>query len=223
MSLESKARRQLEELAAWNRKVFDLVTAKVGDARAHLDRAVTDTLRRTPDGRKTLRRVVQSPSYVAAMSRMDELWAALAGPRVMSLEGVLRDARESFYRRSFAEWKGVIPADMIASPDAEPTAANAARVRGAILHGYDLRQEIGGPIARAKEQARANATLAGRRDGDRRSKADLLGTWEKQSRDAIWNTARLALSDGQVMADVQAGRDVVHPDYLDDSPITVGA
>lgn len=222
-SLDAVERRQLKSLDGWTREAFAVVDAKVADAQAHLGTALTDTLKRTADGRPTLRRAVKSPSAQAAVNRLDELWTALAGPSVRSLEGLLRDAREAFYRESFAAWKPEIPDWLYVSPDPEPTVANVGRVRGAVLHGYDLRHELGGPILRAKASIAPTLTMASRRSNPRHVATEILTTWGRKTRDAIRTTTRLALSDSQIMADVMAGRDLIHPDHLDDSPIAIGA
>src|SRR5512135_2157880 len=88
--------RQKGRLEPWIAKGVKLVSAKLADARAHAEKAVTDTLRSTPDGRPSMARIRANPSYQASLNRLDELWAEIGGPSVTSLQGLIQDSSAAF-------------------------------------------------------------------------------------------------------------------------------
>lgn len=210
-------------LLAWQRKAAGLITAKMDDAEAHANKALTDTLKTKPDGRPTLRHASRSPSYKAALARLDELLEKLAGPSRASLDGLVRDAREAFWRASFDRWKPVIPAELWRSTDPQTTNAEATEARRIVLHGLDVRDELQGPIGAAQRKLLAVLTQAGSRSTPERIADDLLSTWRKQAESAIVGVTGRALSDSEVRLDVLAGRAVVADRYLEAEPAAVGA
>jgi hypothetical protein len=197
--------------------IVSAIRAKVSDARAHAANAVTEALRATPDGRATIRKATRSRSFQAAMARLDELWTDLCGPSVASRDGKLRDAREAFYRKCFELWTPLIPQDMRAGAD-EPTAA-AIAARTMVLHGYDLRIELAGPIGTAERNLQSAVVRAGNREATKRTSIDLLAGWEQSTRTSLEQSVRIALGDALIALDVQAGRDQVRPEFLDQSPL----
>ncbi len=219
VDLDKKSREQLRLFGAHLADIGRVIAAKVADARAHASSAITQTLKDEPDGRPTHARVRRSRSYLAAISRLAELHEDLAGPSVRSLQGRLRDAREESYVQAFGQYKGLLDPSLWVSPDPGPTRANVAAVRALPLHGKDLRDEVGHPIKRAAANLHAAVALAALRSSPEATSTDVLDTWQARTERAILASARLALSDGQVAADVRAGRDLVHPDHLDHSPI----
>lgn len=210
---------QARSLRPWLARALEAIEAKVDDARAHGVKAVTETLKQTPDGRATLRKAAGSRSLQAAQSRLDELWSLLCGASAASLDGLLRDARESFYIESFERWKPFIPSELWMASDPQPTQANIRLVRAMPVHGYELRHEFEVPIRRAKASLRAGVTQAGRRSTPDSISTDLINGWAETARQSLFRVAQSALSDGQKLAETLAGRDLVHPDYLDESPV----
>lgn len=204
------------ERARWAERLLALVDRALDDAHAHATRAVTETLRRTPDGRATIRRANRNPSYQAALGRLGELWTRLAGPSTASLRGQVRDAREAFYRLAFRLHTPHIPESVRVAPDPLPTARNVDLVRGAAVHGYDPRKELEKPIADAARQLSAAVALAGSRDADGPQGADQLRAWHDRSRRAIGQAVLSLLSDSVEFANTEAMADLVHPDYRAD-------
>lgn len=199
----------------WSRKILPTVESKLEDALAHAERAVTQTLKATADGRATARRASRSPSFQASLSRLDEILEWLAGPSVDSLKGRVRDAREAFYKRAFALHKPLIPTMLLVSPDPEPTAEGVRLIRGALIHGLDLRRELSGSIETAKRNLTASVALAGSRSTDSRTETEIIETWHKQSLGSIRTAVLRVLSDSVEFADTEAGADLIHPDYLE--------
>jgi hypothetical protein len=195
-------------------KILPRIESSLADAHAHATKAITDSLKGTGEGRATARKANRSSSFRAALSRLDELWEWLAGPSVASLDGRLRDAREAAYRRAFAIHKGLVPEELWVSADPAPTLINIRLVRGALLHGYDLRRELEGPFALAKRRLSAAVATAGHREVTRAVEKDLLKVWYTKTLDAIRSASLRALTDSIEFADNQAGRDLIHPDYL---------
>jgi hypothetical protein len=210
---------QLQSLKPWLSRVLNQVESKVDDARAHAVKAVTDTLKQTPDGRPTLRRAGRSRSVLAAFSRLDELWDALCGPTNASLSGRIRDARAAFYAESFERWKPWIPSELWVGPDPHPTVENLKLARTYPIHGYDVRQEFSSPFQRAKISLQAAVTLAGRQSTSDHISTGIIDGWSEKTRQSLFVVAKSSLSDGQKWAETKAGRDLVHSDYLDDSPL----
>mgnify|MGYP000327653170 CR=1 FL=1 len=218
MTLTDLARKSdaLESLRLdWSRAIVPTVESKIEDAHAHAERAVTQSLKATADGRPTARKANRSTSFQAALSRLDELLDWLAGPSANSLRGRVRDAREAFYKRAFALHKPLIPKELYISLEPEPTFANLRLIRGALIHGLDLRKELDGPIATAKRQLTAAVALAGQRATSGAASSEILETWYRQSLASIRTAVLRVLSDSVEFADTEAGTDLIHPDYLE--------
>lgn len=201
------------ERALWAARLTAQVDRALDDAHAHASRAVTETLRRTPDGRPTIRRATANPSYRAALSRLGELWTRLSGPSKDSLRGQVRDAREAFYRLAFRLHAPFIPASIRVAPEPLPTGRGVDLVRAAAVHGIDPRKELEGPIADAARKLSAAVAVAGARDADGPTRADQLGAWHDRSRRAIAASVLSLLSDSVEHANAEAMADLVHPDF----------
>ena len=197
-----------DALVPFARAAAALVREKTADAHAHVEKALTDALKDMPDGRPTRARAARSPSYNAALSRLAELREALTD--------LVREARAAFYRDSFAALAPQIPAALLVSPDPEPTQRNVARIVAALIHGTELRQDLALPVSRASQRLLPALTLAGRSDETGRTATDRLKAWRVQAESTIGSTVRIALSDSQVHAWQEAGRDLIHPDFLED-------
>ena len=219
MTADLETREQVLEagLAGWTARALALVRTKLADAEAHATKALTDTLRRTPDGRPTVRRATLSPSFQAAAARLDELLDALAGPSKYSTEGLVRDAVEELYRGAFESWKPWIPGSLRAAE--EPTQAQLLAARKLVVHGNELRAELGPPIVAAGRRLLAVLTMASQRTTAERVASDLVGTWRRHAESGLAVVVRRVMSDWQKAADTRAGRDLVHPDYHDTSDL----
>lgn len=202
-----------KRLTPWIEKASGLVRSKIEDSSAHALKAITESLKKTPDGRETDRKVSKSPSFIAALARLDELATLLAGSSSSSLDGLIRDARESFYRDSFEVWKAMIPAESWISTDPRPTQIGMARVRAMQIHGADVRVGIASSITQAKEDLKRAVNLGASRDSSHEIAADRLKTWARLKTDLITRTASLELSDSGVLVHGVAATDLVHPDY----------
>lgn len=176
----------------------ELVRRKLGDAAAHAARAATQALRDAPEGRATVRKAESSPSFRAALRRLDELLDDLVGPRKDSLTGLLRDARAGFYRDAFA-WIAPYLVEGVHRDGLGPSKAGEAVARGAVLHGYDLRSEFAGPIETAKRGLLVWAALAGSRATARKAVDGLLDDWEAKHSRILAVRCRLSL-DGSARA-----------------------
>lgn len=204
-------------LAKWTAPALALVRRKLADAEAHAVKALTDTLKRTPDGRATIRRAAQSPSYQAAQARLDELLDALAGPSRVSTDGLVRDAAEALYVAAWHAWKPWIPESLRAAE--EPSKAQRLAARKLVVHGYDPRAELAGHVEGAGRRLLAVLAQAGQRTTAEHVASDLVATWRRQTEAGLGQVVTRVLSDWQKAADTQAGRDLVHPDYHDTSEI----
>lgn len=213
--LERVAREIDRERDAWAARLVPAVESRVSDARAHADRAITRALKATRDGRPTARRANRSPSFQAALNRLDELLAWLAGPSAVSLDGKVRDAREALYRLAFRLHRGLVPEGLWVSPDPRPTRANLDAIRAAAVHGLDPRAELAGPVGYAGRSLAAAVARAGAADATRSDEADHLDAWETRAAAAIRRSLLVILSDSAELANNEARDDMIHPVFLE--------
>jgi hypothetical protein len=200
----------LRRRVPWVRAAHALVVTKMADAAAHAERALTATLLATPDGRPTLRRAARSRSFRTALKRLDELDAALTGPRTNSLTGLLRDARETFYRDAFELWKPHLdPALHYA--DRGPTQEGAARARGFLVFGLDLYQDLAGPLDDARRSLSGAIATAGRRAAAGRQGAALLALWQRNSTSLLQARVSTVLAVNQRALFWEIGHDLAKP------------
>ena len=184
-------------LEPWVRRARALTLRKVEDAAAHASRAITETLRRTPDGRQTLRAARSSRSFQAAVNRLDELKRALIGPASNSLEGLLRDAREAFLKDAYRLWSGHLDPDYFDAPG-EPSPGEVAMARGAVIHGRSLHDELGGRFDSARRALLGVVTLAANpRVTPMGARAQIAG-WESAAISSLSAALGSALSDSQI-------------------------
>jgi hypothetical protein len=201
------------ERARWAGLILPRVEGVLADAHAHAQKAVTDALKVTPDGRPTLRRANRSPSFQAALNRLGELRTWLAGPSEVSLEGKVRDARATFYKLAFTLHTPHIPGKVRVAADPAPTQRNINLVRGAPVHGYDVRKELEKPFVDAARQLSSAVALAGSSATSDRDAGLLLKAWHARARGAIERAVLSLLSDSAEHANTEAMGDLVHPDY----------
>jgi hypothetical protein len=115
----------------------------------------------------------------------------------------------------------LVPEVLQVSSNPEPTIAGVRGARALVLHGYDLRREVGGPIATAQRRLSSAVVMSGSRTTSpaRGSRVDLLDAWARSAGPGVERTALMALGDARVALDRLAGRDLIHPDHIDDSPL----
>lgn len=194
----------------WSAKAAALIDARIGDARAHAWNAITQRVVSAPDGRKTWRLAQQTKGYQAAVKRLAELADVLAGSTGLSLDGLIRDARAQFYRRSFDLW--AIPPELLAR-DPRPTKAGERAARGLVIHGYDLRSEVLDVTDSATRGLSSTVAVGGSRDATDKQAADLLDGWESRSAHAIRQRVAGLLSDSEVAIYNLVGREMVDPKF----------
>jgi hypothetical protein len=210
-------------VTAYSARLTRLVARAVADARAHAAGAVTAALTAEEDGRPTLRRAKRAEGLTRAQERLETLLSDLAGESDRSRAGLVRDAREDLYRAAYARWLPLIPAAYRARPgNMPPTDAQVARARAAVFHGMDLRTELAGPVATAQRRLTAAVVQAGARAADAGTRRDRLATWQAEAGRSLTRAALLSLSDAAVNLDREAGRDLLHPDLVDNSGPGVG-
>lgn len=209
-AIEAKSKTLAALVAAAERATTNLIREKTEAALAHATKALTDTLKRTPDGRKTIRKASQSPSYVASLSRLTELLNLLSGTGRTSLQGLVRQTRRSLYETSYRHWAEMLPPEMILP---SPSQARVKAAGGIVLHGMELYDELRAPIDRASRNLLAALTAAGKRSTPDKLATELLTTWELQSRAAITRPAIMAIGDSMIALDVAAMEDIVRPEF----------
>lgn len=201
--------RRRKRLLPWQRLAVRTVSGKLADARAHASKAVTESLKATPDGRASAAVIRRNPSYQAAEARLDELWAEIGGPSVTSIAGLVQDCTEACYRDAISLWRSEVPDDFRAPGD-PPTAAQLAYVRGLLWYHLPIRSAFAAPVARARHDLAAAVGMAGSTGRD----ATALSTWESRHRARLIRHLGLALGDADGRANDQAMRDVIDPRFL---------
>ena len=208
-------------LTTWSKAITARIAGKVADARAHGEKAVTETLRQTPDGRPTVRLAHRSRSVVAAQARLAELLADLVGPGPWSREGMIQNAYADLYRAAVAQWKPLIPEDLRAPLfDLHPTAANVTKARALSLHGMTPCRELNGVFLSVRQRLVAAVALAASPSAFAGG-IDRLAAWELAARTGLTRTAVLLLGDAEIALDHQAGLDLIRPELIDRTPLEV--
>lgn len=201
--------------AAWEARLLPTVRARVADAHAHGVKAVTDALRRTPDGRASVLKINRSPSFAAAGARLDELWAWLAGPSEVSLWGKVRDYREAAYREAARLWFPLVPPEYRSRSAPDPTADEVRLARAAAVHGYDPRRVLEGPVLAARRTLKATVEQAGRRSAPGHVAGELLAAWADRTAASLSRAVVTLLNDSTEYCDTAAGRALVAPEFVE--------
>ncbi len=199
----------------WEQRLLTRVRSKVDDAHAHAVKGLTKRLKETADGRASLRHLGQSPSYQAAVERLNELWAWLVGPTQTSLKGKVRDAREAFLKEASWLWHPLVPEEIRSRSEHFPTQAEIRMIRAAAIHGSDPRKVLEGPILTAQRSLKAALEQAGQRSTPGRVEDDMLEAWRNRTTGSLSQTVTILLNDSVEYADTEAGRAMIHPDYME--------
>lgn len=221
--LDATDKRMRGRMEPWKKKAFDLIASKISDARSHAMLAITQTAKEAKDGRPTLRAIRRNRSFQAAQARLDELRDVLTGGSIASVSGLVRDAREAFYRDSFELWKESIPEESWVSPDPSPTARGVAAVRGMVVRDAELHTQVSLAVERAKNELVRATNGAALRFLDAKQRRDSLETWERQSGQSLAIEAKLALSDGDQRAHALACLDLINPIILDEESLAMSS
>jgi hypothetical protein len=204
--------RHIARLEPWVKRGVALVSAKLADARAHAEKAVSDTLRQTPDGRASMSQIRQNPSFKAALSRLDELHTALAGPSVTSISGLVHDVAEHAYIDSRDLWWDQIDPDYRA-PSKEPTEAQKNNVRGLLWYGLPVRQGFKTQFQAAHNNLLIALSAAGSTQATNRDGFVALRGWEEKTKASLMSRLGAALVDANVRGDREAMKHTIHADY----------
>lgn len=211
--LAAMERALAKRLQPWLSKAHMLIVRRLEDARAHAELAVTKALKTTPDGRASVRRIEASPSYQAALGHLDELLDRLVGPKANSLDGLIRDARAAFYSDSVTLWTPHIDPEYRAVPEPVPTQSGEDLMRGAVIHGYDIRRDVAPAIESTKNELFVAINNAGRRAASDRDGSDRLAVWHRQGLERIRAKAFQALSDSDKAIHEATGLLLLAPEF----------
>lgn len=188
----------------WASKCERRIADRLADARVHAWNAITRRAEAADDGRATLRTVVGTRGHKAAQNRMAELAAGL-------LEAT-QAARASFHRESHELLKGSVPPE-IAAPDPGPTKAGEREAVAIVIHGVELKDEIGAKVAEAARALTAAIAYAAGTGLTDRTAATALETWEGQWRDRLTRLVETILSDSEVAIFNRVGHELIDPKY----------
>jgi hypothetical protein len=212
IDIDAMEQRHIARLEPWVKRGVVLVSGKLADARAHAEKAVTDTLRQTPDGRASVARIRQNPSFQAALTRLDELHTALAGSSVTSISGLVHDVAEHAYVDSRDLWWEQIDPDYRA-PSKEPTNEQKANARGLLWYGLPVRQGFKTQFQAAHNNLLIALSAAGSIQATNRDGFTALRTWEEKTKASILSRLGAALVDANVRADREAMKHTIHPKW----------
>lgn len=152
-----------------------------------------------------------------AAARLRELHEHLAGESAESLRGVIRDAREALYRKAAALHFPTIPAEYRGRDTPEPTEPQRASFRALIAHGYDPYSYL----ANTFKAAEAKLIALSRSPAVAQHPAPTLTAWADEVDRNLRTAVRTLLVDSAEQADVIAGRELLNPELVDDSPMGV--
>lgn len=213
--LEKMEGKLLARLLPWVFKARKLIDRHVDDAKAHASNALTATVRDTPDGRATVRKLDKSRSAGAATGHLDTLETDLGE--------LVREARASFYVGSISLWLPFIPADnRIANAD-KPSKAVERIMRDAIISGYTLDMRLGPAVATAKRTLSAQLNMGGTSGANDRQSDGRLKTWATQTSASLGKTAESILSDSDTAIHEATGWLLIDPKYRGERLVDKGA
>ncbi len=149
-----------------------------------------------------------------AVARLRELHEWLAGESAESLRGVVRDAREALHRKAAALHFPTIPAEYRGRDTVEPTESQRLSFRALIAHGYDPHTYL----ANVFQSARSKLESLSRSPAVAQHPAPTLTAWADEVDRNLRTAVRTLLVDSAEQADVIAGRELLNPELIDDSP-----
>lgn len=213
--LEKMEGKLLSRLLLWAMKARKLIDRHIDDAKAHASNALTATVRDTPDGRATVRKLDKSRSATAATGHLDTLETDLGE--------VVREARSAFYAQSIALWLPFIPEEnRIANAD-KPSAGIRRIMVDAVISGYTLEMRLTPAIATAKRTLSAQLNMGGASGSSDRLASTRLATWATQTSISLSKTAESILSDSDTAIHEATGWLLIDPKYRGERLVDKGA
>jgi hypothetical protein len=210
VTLDSRADAQRRLVAAQSALAGRVIATRLDDVAAHAEKAITETLRQTPDGRATAARLKRSRSYLAACDRLSELRSELTAYAAACREAAYRNAYDWWYERT---------PDHVRRPGVGITRRNVSQVRGVYLHGTPLSVEVGAPVLLACRRLAPALTQAASLTVARYDATDKLAAWRATAQRTIAAAVGTAISDGATAAERKAARDCIAPEFLHDDPL----
>jgi hypothetical protein len=213
--LEKMEAKLLARLLPWAFKARKLIDRHVDDAKAHASNALTATVKDTPDGRATVRKLDKSRSAGSASGHLDTLETDLAA--------LVRDAREAFYKGSIGLWLPFIPEGNRIEYASEPRKSIVAIMRDAVTSGYTLEMRLAPAIATAKRTLLAQLHMGGASGNSERKSDAGLKTWATQTSASLGKTAESILSDSDTAIHEATGWLLIDPKYRGERLVDKGA
>jgi hypothetical protein len=213
--LEKMEGKLLARLLPWAFKARKLIDSHVEDAKAHAVNALTATVRDTPDGRATVRKLDKSRSATAATGHLDTLED--------DLSELVRDARSAFFESSIGLWLPFIPATNRSDLSAGPVKAVDRIMRDAVISGYTLEMRLGPAIATAKRTLSAQLHMGGASGSSDKQSDTRLKTWATQTSASLGKTAESILSDSDTAIHEATGWLLIDPKYRGERLVDKGA
>lgn len=198
-------------------KIDAVIKARVDDAQAHAERALTKAAIEAQAGRPTLRRIDWSPSYGAACNRLGEMVDALTGPSSVSTDGLVRDAWAAAYTWSRGDWRSRLDPSILTSRE-EPSRDEIRQARTVILLGYDARGYLLPTVDGVSSRLRALLVSLALPTLSDRDRLDPLAHWGASTATTLSMRAAMLVKTGAFYLDRIAGRNVVRPELLHDDP-----
>jgi hypothetical protein len=213
--LEKMEERLLARLLPWAFKARKLIDSHVEDAKAHASNALTATVRDTPDGRATVRKLGKSRSATAAAGHLDTLEDDLAE--------LVRDARAAFYADSIRLWLPFVEEGYRIPKASEPNKQVERIMRDAVISGYTLEMRLSPAIATAKRTLAAQLNMGGASASNDRLTATRLTTWATQTSASIGKTIESILSDSDTAIHEATGWLLIDPKHRGERLVDKGA
>lgn len=188
----------------WAAKAEKRTADRLADARSHAWNAITRRVEQAKDGRATLQAVAGSKGHKAAQDRLAELAA--------SLWEIAKDARRAFYRESHELLKGSVPAE-IAAKDAGPTKPGEREAVAIVVHGAELRDEIGAAVGEAARNLTSAVVVAGSAGWTDAASRQTLDSWEGRTRDRLNRLTATILSDSEVAIFNRVGHELIDESF----------
>jgi hypothetical protein len=213
--LEKMEEKLLARLLPWVFKTKKLIDRRVDDAKAHSSNALTATVKDTPDGRATVRRLDKSRSANAALDHLDTLEADLGE--------LVRDARSAFYEGSIKLWLPFIPeSNRIENAD-KPSGAVDRIMRDAVISRYTLDMRLGPAIATAKRTLSAQLNMGAVSGSSDRKSNTGLSTWAVMTTASLGKTTESILSDSDTAIHEATGWLLIDPKHRGERLVDKGA
>jgi hypothetical protein len=213
--LEKMEEKLLARLLPWALKARKLIDRHVDDAKAHASNALTATVKDTPDGRPTVRKLDKSRSANAALDHISTLKA--------DLDELIRDARSAFYEGSIKLWLPFIPEDNRVENADNPSRAVERIMRDALISDYTLEMRLDPAVATAKRTLLAQLNRGGNSGVSDRTANTGLATWATRASFSLFKTTESILSDSDTAIHEATGWLLIDPKHRGERLVDKGA